>query len=53
MQPTACTIMETPNEISRSEELKKGMREALEQTIEIRVSRSAPCYTASVASLPS
>ena len=31
--------METPNEISRSEELKKGMREALEQTIEIRVER--------------
>ena len=39
MQPTARTIMETPNEISRSEELKKGMREALEQTIEIRVER--------------
>ena len=39
MQPTARTIMETPNEISRSEDLKRRMREALEQTIEIRVER--------------
>ena len=31
--------METPNEISRSEDLKKRMRAAIEQTIEIRVER--------------
>ena len=31
--------METPNEISRSEDLKRRMRAALEQTIEIRVER--------------
>ena len=31
--------METPNEISRREDLKKSMRAALEQTIEIRVDR--------------
>ena len=39
MQPTKRTIMETPNEISRSEDLKRRMRAALEQTIEIRVER--------------
>ena len=39
MQPTKRTIMETPNEISRSEDLKRRMRAALEQTIEDRVER--------------